>query len=262
MIGRPRALPAILLSLSVAVGAAGCSDADSGASPTSEGSDEGSADLESGAASGQPGDAGAYERLTEDTLPEAMTTAMYAQETVHMELRTGALQLLDADYRFGTSGEVALKGTVESGRGPLELLVVDGSVYTRKGAEPDWTQLPAEVAGPLLSRFESADPLQIAETFESGLDEVTYRGVDEVDGLTVHGYEVTLRDDFVAAEMGVPDGQVADVEYRLWLDEDHLLRRMELSAGGLEAEALLSRWGTPVSIEAPPADEVAQPPNG
>ena len=256
---RSRGAAAVAWSVLLAVGITSCGDDDPGAAAD----DSRTTATPSGSAGSSPSSAesaAAYVKLTERTFAEAMTAAMYAQETVHIEMRAGVATIMDADYRFGTSEDVAMEGTVHSGGPPVEMLVVDGAVFVKEGTEPKWTELPAEVAEQVLGEFESADPTQIARTFELGLKQVSYSGVDDVDGLQVHGYDVTLHEEFVAEEMDVPVSEVPDIAYRLWLDEDHLLRRMTFSADGLDAEVLLTRWGTPVGIEAPPEEEVVQPP--
>ncbi len=48
--------------------------------------------------------------------------------------------------------------------------------------------------------------------------------------------------------------------YDMWLDDKDLLRRMQFDLSGVKMDMLMSRWGEPVEVQAPPADAIVESP--
>jgi hypothetical protein len=46
------------------------------------------------------------------------------------------------------------------------------------------------------------------------------------------------------------------VSYDLYVDADHLMRRLDMTVGQQHLRMTVSRWGEPVDIAAPPASEI------
>ena len=46
------------------------------------------------------------------------------------------------------------------------------------------------------------------------------------------------------------------VTYTLYVDQDHLMRRIDMTIAGQSIQMLVSDWGKPVEIAAPPASQI------
>ncbi|WQQ27379.1 hypothetical protein SHK19_03920 [Nocardioides bizhenqiangii] len=194
--------------------------------------------------------------MTAQTFAASLTEAMYGAGTVHMLMTSEGKSIAEVDYRFSATGDPAMHGTAESDEGTVEMMLVDGAFYVREEAERSWMQLPPELADQILAGTQAGDPTQLIEVFESGLDEVTYLGSEDIDGEELYGYDVSFSAEYLAREMDVPTNEVPAISYELYLDGAHLLRKMTISAAGVEGVVRLSDWGEPVEIETPPADQV------
>jgi hypothetical protein len=104
--------------------------------------------------------------------------------------------------------------------------------------------------------------------------EVTTVGPDTVDGTAVTHYHATIDLEKALTQKGIPhdavqrlldSGAPTTLPVDVWIgDDDGLVRQVETSysattSGGTATASLslkLSDWGTPVSVEAPPADQV------
>lgn len=121
----------------------------------------------------------------------------------------------------------------------------------------------------LLDQF-GANPLDTARIFDAlGADEVVEVGDDEIDGVPVRHYRVTVD---VADALGalpqfddqVPQGTaVPDVVYDVWVTEDNLLRRMSFgvdagdgSSDSFEVVMNLYQVDGTLDVTVPSADEV------
>lgn len=175
----------------------------------------------------------------------------------------------DRDMRLTLAG---LPGANE-----LSVVLVDESLYVKlpEGQRPvedkPWLRVPAHgddaVAtrlGPLLDRLvRSVDP---ATNLEVLRDTATVERLEAetVDGVTTTPYAFTLDvaaagGDATAAVRELANQGITRVGYTVWLDAEHLPRRFELTqagrAGTITASGTYSRWGQPVEINPPAAEE-------
>jgi hypothetical protein len=61
---------------------------------------------------------------------------------------------------------------------------------------------------------------------------------------------------FKAMKQKAVPGMPKNLTYDMWLDDQDLLRRMQFEVAGQTVDMSMSKWGEPVSIEAPPAGKV------
>lgn len=199
----------------------------------------------------------AYQPMSQDSFARTMTEAMYAEETAHLEMTAGPIEM-SMDVRFGSDGDLAMAGTFREVDEVFEVVVADGTVYTRDEGATRYNQFSASLSQQMLDEIGMGDPVALAEDFSRGMDVLEYEGEDAVEGVRLHRYRLTMRDDFVADGLNIPIARVPAFEYRMWFDEDHLVQRMKVVMEGVpgSAEVRATRWGEPVEIEAPPESEV------
>jgi hypothetical protein len=94
---------------------------------------------------------------------------------------------------------------------------------------------------------------------KGAVEKVEYAGAATVDGDKVDRYHVTVDSGSIAGALGAGAG--ADlpktVTYDLYVDANHLVRRIEIDVAKQQITMTVSRWGEPVDIEAPPASQIA-----
>lgn len=197
-----------------------------------------------------------YRPMTESTFAGAMTQAMFEYETTHFEM-TILDESMSMDVRFGASDDLAMTGTYDDGKSVATMLVVDGEVYVRDGRDDTYFQFPDQLADQMLAQMEVSNPTAMADDFRSGIDTVAYGGANEVAYGPAHRYEVTMSKEFLADELDLPIEAVPDFNYRMWFDDDNLLRRFQVVFDdGIAADVTFSDWGVPVDVEPPPSGQV------
>lgn len=204
----------------------------------------------------------AYVPLDERSFPRAVASAMEGRTTVHV---TGDMagEPLDLWMRVGSGKAREMRGTM----GGSEMLLVDGDYYQRQPGDTTWTLLPAELSSTMVSSFEEMSPTAIAREYAGSLTRVSYDGTERSDGTTLHAYDLELDTAYAldaareeAEELGLEGSSMGtadlpEMEYRLLLDDRHLLRRVEVTTDG-QPMVMTYDWGGAVEIAAPEADAV------
>ena len=204
---------------------------------------------------------------------DRMRRGMGRSGTAHMQLVVDgrAPSTATGDMRYGGRGsELHLSTrTPKLGSGVLEMVVLHDAAYvsipglTRPGKfirigkdDPRFAQL----AGASIQM----SPEQSVKAFRAGLVSVTARGRDTVQGVPTTKYDVVadtvraLKAQGSDAQPGMPE----TLTYQVWLDGKDRMRRMGLTIQGTKLVMELSKWGEPVSIEAPPRSAIVKPPPG
>jgi hypothetical protein len=208
-------------------------------------------------------------------------------KSVHMTGTVGSAQsnaTMVADEQF--SPEVAMSMTVNSSMLNMSEVLVGDTIYVKVpqvAAElggKAWAKIDLSEMGSLgsgigsmLDSAKSMDPSQQLQVLlaSGNLHQV---GTETVDGVRTVHYAGTVKPaDFVnneAAAKNLTQAQAAQVKSLLkdvtgadtdvWVSTDGLLVRekstVETSAGTVNTDLHLSDWGKPVSVSAPPADQV------
>jgi hypothetical protein len=160
-----------------------------------------------------------------------------------------------ADYRFGPQGTDLSAQAAVTGRFDAEVAVVllDDMLYVevprafRFLVATPWVRLPAGTAGDdALGPLAAQAAVPGAELVQAGSDaQLTYLGERETAAGPAEVYRVE---------------QVREVG-TYWVGEDDLLARVErLGADGSTSTATYRDWGSAVSIQAPPPEEVGDLP--
>lgn len=211
----------------------------------------------------------------EESIVPAMSAAMEGQESAHISMVTtaGGMDLVsEGDLAFhGNSQDMRLvmKGQA-LGTDRVEVRLVDGRVYmsmppmTPKGKFFEIPDDPSSPFGPMLSQMQGMDPRESFDAFESGVRKVTFVGEETVAGEELERYRLTVDPRVAAESQGLPkDAQMPKrVVYDLWLDDDALMRRMEIEMAQVSMVTTMSDWNEPVTIKAPgPKQLVPMPGN-
>jgi hypothetical protein len=203
-----------------------------------------------------------YEPLTKETFGSAVSEAMAENETVHVSGDMGG-QDLDLWMKVGGQG-AAIKGDM----GETEFLLVDGDLYVRDGSAANWARMPAGFSTMMTSLLEDVSPESMAADYAESLVALDYEGEEKIKGVELHAYRLTLDEEYVrkqvreeAAEVGADPGALAEedlptMEFATLLDDEDLMRQVEITVAGQTMVMTMDQWGEDVVIEAPPANEV------
>jgi hypothetical protein len=266
-----RSVAAAALAPLLLTGFAACGDKDSG----SEAKDPAAAAaVLTGLQKGDEVDAGDF--------VETVEAGVKASTTAHMTMK------LD----LGAMGEMAGEGDVDYQADPPEMAMtmdmplggtgtkaevrfVDGIFYMSVGEMSGgkfWKLDPADSDSPLGDvgdMMDQLDPMGTLSKLESSIDKVTYVGDEDVDGQSLGHYELTVDPEQMSKDMDLPAAsaeQLPDsLTYDIWLDDESRLSKMhmDIPVSGMESSIDLSAsdWGKDVSIEAPPASDIAEMPD-
>lgn len=210
----------------------------------------------------RPVDDGAYVELTDRTFAAVTTQAVFRARTAQLSMTVVDPTTSDdmrmsmaVDYG-GAEGDMAMSGTITDQHGSSEMRLVDGKAYLREEDESVFYQLPDHLTEEMLGEMGLGGPMGIIGKFADGIESVRFTTSHEVSYGETYRYELVMREAYMAEEFGVPASAIPEFEFVLWLDQDHLIRRMDVTVMGARGSVTMTDWGEPVTIEAPPADEV------
>jgi len=259
---RSRSLAAIAAAALALSALAGCGSSDkakdAGATPTTSAS---SSPSESAATdTGDTAAAAPGERLTKDNLVATMLAAMRAKKTAHMSMEIGSSVSADADVRYTASG-TEMKMSMDMGPTKAVVILVDGTIYMQQSAGSKYTRITKDTPGmgAIFDQMSGLSPDASVAAMRGALQKVEYAGTDTVDGDKVSKYHVTADTSAMAQSLGgaASMGDLPKtVTYDLYVDDDHLMRRIDMTVSDQKITMLVSHWGAPVDIEAPPASQI------
>jgi hypothetical protein len=209
--------------------------------------------------------------LTAKTLVPALKSAVQDKPSAHVRMAlTGNGQTLMAkgDIRF--TKDPAMSMTMSGpmlGQGAAEMRVLDGFVYmsipslTPAGK---FVKLDAnDPNGPMGSGIgdlaKQLDPTSAFDAFSAGLRKVDYLGKQTVSGEELSHYRLTVDSKAVAKDEGhpLPPNVPSTLHYDLWLDGQNLMRKLEFTLGKQASVTMTtSNWGEPVTVKAPPKNDI------
>jgi LppX_LprAFG lipoprotein len=238
--------------------------------PALQGSPSASDPAAAGSTSADAGDAGSGGHLDRDGLVQAITAGPLKAGSAHLTMTmSGAMSVTaEGDVSYAKAGpEMRLTMSMaQMGAGKLDMRVVDGIVYmTIPSVTPPGKFLkidPRDRSNPMSKSFGSLsgqlDPLNSVRAMKSGVRTVTFVGTEAVDGEDADHYRVVVDSAamFKAMKQKAVPGMPENLTYDMWLDDRGLLRRMQFEVAGQAVDMSMSRWGEPVSVEAPPAGKV------
>ncbi|HEY0904815.1 MAG TPA: LppX_LprAFG lipoprotein [Marmoricola sp.] len=200
------------------------------------------------------------ERLTRDNLVATMVAAMRSKKTAHVELEVGSSMAASADTRYrGSTTDMRL--SMDMGSTKAVVIMVGGTMYVQQSAGAKFLEIgPDDPAlGNLVGQVTSMGPAAALAAMRGAVKEVQHLGTDEIGGDQVDKYRVTV--DTTRIEQGVAGSPgVADlpdtVSYEMYVDDEHLLRQIDVAVAEQKIHMVVSKWGEPVDIAAPPASKI------
>ena len=265
---------ASLAVLAVATGTLTACNDDAAASkadtPALQGSPSASDQAAAGSTSADAGGTGSGDHLDRDGLVQAITAGPLKAGSAHLTMTmSGAMSVTaEGDVSYAKAGpEMKLTMSMaQMGAGEMDMRVVDGIVYmTIPSVTPPGKFLkidPRDRSNPMSKSFGSLsgqlDPLNSVRAMKSGVRTVTFVGTEAVDGEDADHYRVVVDSAamFKAMKQKTVPGMPKNLTYDMWLDDQDLLRRMQFKVAGQTVDMSMSKWGEPVSVEAPPAGKV------
>ena len=279
-----RRLGSAALVLTFAVAAAGCSGGESEPSgSSSSATDQADDQADDGAESSGEGEASSEEPagdVTEldaaDFYPKVMGALKDAQTFRFESIATsaGQEQTTSGEARYDDDG-IAMKAS-STGAQEMEVILLDQIMYLKSadlGSADTWVKVDLSDPDSLFGMIGKAtDPEAMFKAMEAP-KKLELIGTEEVDGVDTNHYRITVDSDQYAAAMELP-GEMAgmlpdELVTEMWVDGDDLPRKftqtVETPSNGGQGvssttEGTYSDFGTDVSIEAPPADEVTENP--
>ncbi|MGI5127168.1 hypothetical protein ACQEVB_10190 [Pseudonocardia sp. CA-107938] len=164
--------------------------------------------------------------------------------------------------------------------GAMEMRLIDRVMYV-KNSQPNakWLKMPVDPNDPRTAQFSQIiDQVDVTKQFDQFKSISTMKGKAEepVDGAPATRYDIAVDMSKAAAAATTPaekeqieqlqQSGVQNVDMQLWLDQANLpiQYKTAISAQGQAVTVLvkLKNWGEPVTVTAPPADQITELPKG
>lgn len=226
----------------------------------------GSAGVGIGGAAGE----GTWDR---STLVPAMKAAMEGQRTAHVAVTTGVTGVEmqgEADIVFRGARQDMVMTLDGAGFSSAEIRMVDRVMYLSMPPltpEGKFVEVrPGDKSSPfaaMVRQMQAVDPRDTFKALAAGLRKVKFVAEESVHGEDLEHYRLTVDFRAAAKALGMPrtSNMPRTTAYDLWLDDEALMRRVELE---LVQQASLvmetSDWGGPVTVTAPPRRDIVQAP--
>lgn len=228
-------------------------------------------------ASALAGCGGSDEPLTQDNFAERILAASADAGSGHMELSVeaqGQSFAGDGDFVVGDAdGDGSASHlTIEVAGQPIEVIVVDRSIYLNMGevTRSKFLELDSDVSsGPLAplaemaeSLLENASPTAALEAYEAAATSFTQEGDTEtIDGVETTPYVIELDTEKFLDSMGMElpagtDTSAMVFDVTLYVGDDDLIYKSVADSAGATATVQITDWGQDVEIDAPAQDEI------
>ncbi|HEU4947904.1 MAG TPA: hypothetical protein VFT31_12180 [Kribbella sp.] len=200
----------------------------------------------------------------------ALKGSMGAKKSVRMTMRmeaagkVGTITAIQTLNKKPVAMAMDLSGELFGGKG--RMLLVNSKIYvSMKGLAPTGKYIkvdPKDSSDPRAAQFsemlESADPAKTFDAFDAALQQVKYVRTETIDGQRLERYAVALDAAAALRAQGqkMPAGMPKKLDYTIWLDTKHLMRRLTFDLPGVTTVITMSDWGKPVAIKAPSADDI------
>ncbi|WP_370616267.1 DUF6612 family protein [Mumia qirimensis] len=195
----------------------------------------------------------------------AQTDARSTHMTMSMEVAGQSIEA-QADVTTDTDPtKSAMRMTMDMGGQDVEMVLVDGVVYTKAPGMPEgkWMKIDlADAAGAAGGSFaqlrDSIDPAQSIKNLKDSLKDLKDTGETEtLDGVEARRFDAVVDTSKLAGLPAAAGAQIPDeITYQYWVGPDNLPRKVVLEGLGTPMELTFSKWGEDVAVEAPPAADV------
>jgi hypothetical protein len=261
-----RALAAGVVVPLLAAGLASCGGSDeatAGGKATAVDSSTASPDATDESPSAQP----AGEEVDAQQFADDLATAYDGLTTAKVSLSFDGPATITSsgvvDYR---GDEPALKMSVEGAYGTgttSEVILVDKKMYLQiAGKNAKYLEVDlSDPDNPLASSMgdmSAIDPRATIEAFTQNVKSVSKIGPEDIDGTPTTHYVLVADTKALGDQLGKEAADLPDsLTYDMWLDEEGRPRRIQADLGDQGSmKTDMTDYGSEVSIEAPPADQV------
>ena len=154
--------------------------------------------------------------------------------------------------------------TVNLGGQSVEMVMIDGAIYMNMGEMTGgmWTQMDeatAEASG------ANADPLAQMRMFQDAITGAELVGQEDVNGAQADHWKLTVDSAAIAGDAAGAASLPDTIAYDVWLDGEgrfvKSLVEMDVAGQSTSTETTMSAFGEPVTITAPPADQITEMPS-
>lgn len=254
-----RAIAATTIALVAGFGITACSTGDNTKPESSKGSasqqPEGKKDDGGGALTAD----NFVQRIT-DAQQKAGTAEISQSMTVQGQtVATTGQMKIDKDPK-----KIAMSMTSKMPDGSqMEIRIVDGVTYMNLGAMTDNKFAKLDGAGSQLEKqlgTSQADVTAQLGAFKTALVDFKQDGSEKLDGVDAARYVLTLDTAKLFKAMGneVPaESKLGKtINYEMFIGSDDLVRRYKMDVAGTPVQVDYSKWGEPLDIVAPTADQL------
>lgn len=209
--------------------------------------------------------------LTAETLVSTVNSAQTAAKSTHFTVSLsvgGKTTTAEGDIVTGATAAdylMSMSMTAPGVKG-ASVKIVGGIAYVNLGKQTDGKYIvidPANSADPLAASlhglFSALDPARITAFPADTVSSVDVAGsMVSIDGVDAVPYSVVVNTSGLATALGLSDttGLPPQIKYQYWIGRDNTLRRAVFELGGVRETITFDKWGEPVSITAPSADQL------
>lgn len=246
-----------------------------------------------GSGDGSGGNGAAVGNLFKDAgaLADAASQSTSAKKSAKFDMTMafgGQEMTATGEGEFGDEPKIAMKMSMPGGGQQLETRMIGQTVYVNMGGS--WMKSSMDELGQGgMQSAEMNDPTKLLE-FAQKAGEITDSEETTLNGEPTTHYTIDLDFQKLAEEAGqltgadakMFEGIDAAVPMEVWLNSDELPVKLtmdmsemmkqaaekaggaasQMAQGGMTMEMTYSDWGTPVTVEEPPADQVQEMPTG
>ena len=220
--------------------------------------------------SSQPAPRTAGEAIDAADFVEVFEAAVDQATSANITMKQSASGLDGEGSVDYSSDPVAMQMTATLGAmGEIDMRLVDNVMYMKLPMLGDKfiafdLDDPNNPLGGSFSDY--VDPGAMLSAFADGIESATYAGEEDVDGEAMDHYTVVTDPSAMLEDLELPEGAPAidlpeTQTIDIWFDGDGFFRRVVTDLGDLGNTTMTyDDWGTDVSVEAPPTDQVTTMP--
>jgi hypothetical protein len=204
-------------------------------------------------------------RLNRVSFVPAMNTALAKQKSWHVvgKMTGGGSTLMTMDgYQSAnpTAMSMSMAGAAFNGK-TAKIVVVKNTAYlSLPGVTPagKFAKISQKDAGGIAELLDSGDPTKIYKSFGKSMVSAQFAYEETIGGERLEKYDVTVNAAQALQLQGkkVPKGVPATIDYSMWMDKSHLIRKVAFDLSGVSMVMTMSEYNKPVAITAPPANKI------
>jgi hypothetical protein len=205
---------------------------------------------------------------------KAVTRAQKDAGSYHFKLSEDGAGSLTGQGDADTSGaQPASRSTITSPAGKVESIAKDGLIYVKApglGTKKQWLKIdPTDKSGigALAGKLGgNADPGKLLAALRQPR-KFKATGEQDVHGVPTIHYVISVDSGKVFAALGFPKKLAASAklpktfDYQMWVDADHrpirVVQTLDINKQKTTTNITFSKYGEPVTIKAPPANETS-----